>query len=67
MIRKLNIFCCLRSNIDLLVDLKVTLNEVLTKSKKLGCPENTDLDLCLYPIVFSWKFFVINITELKLD
>ena len=65
MIRKLKIFCCLRSNIDLQVDLQVTLNEVLTKSKKLGCPENTDLDLC--PIVFSWRFFVINITELKLD
>ena len=48
-----------------MVDIWVTLNEVLGKSKKLGCLEIPDFDLCR--IVYSSRFFVINIIKLELD
>ena len=48
-----------------MVDFRVTLNEVLGKSSKLGCLQNTDFDL--YRIVYSSRFFVINIIKVVLD
>ena len=62
MVKKLKKFGCLRSY---MVDFPVTLNEVLGKSKKLGCLQNTDFDLCW--IVYSSSFFVINIIKLDLE
>ena len=46
-------------------DLRVTVNEVPGKSKKLDYQWNTDFDLC--GIVYSSRFFVINIIKLDLD
>ena len=47
-----------------MVDFRVTLNEVLGKSKKLGCLENNDFDLCC--IVYRSRSFVINIITMDL-
>ena len=62
MVKKLKIFYRPRSY---MVDFRVTLDEVLGKSKKLGCLQNINFDLCR--IVYSSRFFVMNIIKLDLD
>ena len=62
MVSKLKTSCRLRSY---MADLQVTLNEVLGKSKKLGCLQNSEFHLCR--IVYSSRFFVMNINKLDLD